>query len=359
MRCVMTVFVVLLGTVLGLARAVADGECFKGYHDLTPEERTTMITVLESARAAHHRDRVVLAGLTVGVDHEVAEAVGAGALRVAVRHQADDRPVERHRDVQGSGVQRDHQRSPVDQGDHLPQRRAECRFHRHRGLHVGKLAGQDQMIAPEHDSHREQATQLVDVPVVHAGQHDVLDHERVVLNLVDLGDGRVFELTWLSADDWWLELGRAAHVDTRTLRPAPDAGPVPDVIETPWELLLATGEAVQRRRPELLDQMVSDHSGATIAGDRVDSLETADDGDVRRWHEQLESTSRGRLHAAVMGRSGRGRPGAGIVEWVLFHDGWRSLTPFTSDGSTMVRIERVGAVDLPRALAARAAEVTS
>ena len=173
------------------------------------------------------------------------------------------------------------------------------------------------------------------------------------------GDGRVFELTWLSADDWWLELGRAAHVDTRTLRPAPDAGPVPDVIETPWELLLATGEAVQRRRPELLDQMVSDHSGATIAGDRLDSLETADDGDVRRWHEQLESTSRGRLHAAVMGRSGRGRPGAGIVEWVLLHDGWRSLTPFTRDGSTMVRIERMGAVDLPRALAVRAAEVTS
>ena len=173
------------------------------------------------------------------------------------------------------------------------------------------------------------------------------------------GDGQVFELGWLSADDWWLELGRAAHVDTRTLRPAPDAGPVPDVIETPWELLLATGEAVRRRRHELLDQMVSDHSGMTIAGDRLDSLETADDGDVRRGHEQLEGTSRGRLHAAVMGRSERGHPGAGIVEWVLFHDGWRSLTPFTRDGGTMVRIERMAAVDLPRALAVRAAEVTS
>jgi hypothetical protein len=173
------------------------------------------------------------------------------------------------------------------------------------------------------------------------------------------GDGQVFELSWLSADDWWLELGRAAHVDTATLRPAPEAGPVPDVVETPWELLLATGEAVQRRRHELLDQLVSDHSGMTIAGDTLDTLETADDSDVRRWHEQLESTSRGRLHAAVMGRSGRGRPGAGIVEWVLLHDGWRSLTPFTRDGWTMVRIERMGAVDLPRALAVRAAQVTS
>lgn len=173
------------------------------------------------------------------------------------------------------------------------------------------------------------------------------------------GDGEVFELGWLSADDWWLELGRAAHVDTATLRPAPDAGPLPDVIETPWELLVATGEAVQRRRHELLDQLVGDHTGMTIAGAGPDTLETADDGDVRRWHEQLERTSRGRLHAAVMARSERGRPGAGIVEWVLFHDGWRSLTPFTRDGWTMVRIERTGAVDLPRALAVRAAQVTS
>lgn len=177
------------------------------------------------------------------------------------------------------------------------------------------------------------------------------------------GDGQVFELSWLSADDWWLELGRAVHVDTATLRPAPapapGAGPVPDVVETPWELLLATGEAVQRRRHDLLDQMVSDHAGMTLAGDSLDALETADDRDVRRWHEQLESTSRGRLHAAVMGRSDRGRPGAGIVEWVLLHDGWRALTPFTRDGWTMVRIERMGAVDLPRALAVRAAQVTS
>lgn len=173
------------------------------------------------------------------------------------------------------------------------------------------------------------------------------------------GDGQTFELSWLSADDWWLELGRAAHVDTSTLAAAPAAEPIPAVVETPWDLLLATGEAVQRRRFELLDQMVSDYSGLTLAGDAAGTLETADDADVRRWHEQLESTSRGRLHAAVMGRSERGRPGAGIVEWVLFHDGWRSLTPFRRDGWDMVRIERKSPVDLPRELAVRAAAVTS
>jgi hypothetical protein len=173
------------------------------------------------------------------------------------------------------------------------------------------------------------------------------------------GDGDTFELSWLSADAWWLELGRAAYVDTRRLGASPSPEPLPDVVETPWDLLLATGEAVRRGRLELLGQMASDHTGMTLAGESLDALVTADDTDVRRWHEQLESSSRGRLHAAVMGRSERGRPGAGIVEWVLFHDGWRSLTPFRRDGWNMVRIERRGPADLPRELAVRAAAVTS
>lgn len=173
------------------------------------------------------------------------------------------------------------------------------------------------------------------------------------------GDGHTFELSWLSADDWWLELGRAAWVDTATLSPSIAADPLPAVVETPWDLLLATGEAVQRRRFELLDQMTSDYSGMTLTGESLDTLQTADDADVRRWHEQLESSSRGRLHAAVMGRGERGRPGVGIVEWVLFGDGWRSLTPFRRDGWNMVRLERTSPVELPRQLAVRAAGVTS
>ena len=41
------------------------------------------------------------------------------------------------------------------------------------------------------------------------------------------GDGSTFELSWLSADDWWLELGRAAHVDTATLSASPYDEPAP------------------------------------------------------------------------------------------------------------------------------------
>ena len=173
-------------------------------------------------------------------------------------------------------------------------------------------------------------------------------------------DGRGFELTWLAVEDWWLELGRAAWVDPQRFSPAGKSDePLPEVIETPWELLLATGESVGRNRVELLDQLVADYAGRTVAGDSIDALAPAADTDVRTWHEVLERTSRGRLHAAVLGRSERGRPGAGIVEWVLFSDGWRALTPFRRDGWNMVRIERKGPQDLGRDLAVLAAELTS
>lgn len=52
MRYVTTVLLVLLGSVLGLRQACADGVCERGYHDLTPAESATMTSVLEAARAA-------------------------------------------------------------------------------------------------------------------------------------------------------------------------------------------------------------------------------------------------------------------------------------------------------------------
>lgn len=48
----MAMCLLALGGVLGFSRADADAPCDKGYHDTTPEERATMTTVLESARAA-------------------------------------------------------------------------------------------------------------------------------------------------------------------------------------------------------------------------------------------------------------------------------------------------------------------
>jgi hypothetical protein len=50
---------------------------------------------------------------------------------------------------------------------------------------------------------------------------------------------------------------------------------------------------------------------------------------------------------------------AGVVEWVLLPDGWRSLTPVIRDGWEMVRLQRVGPRALPRALARLAAGVAA
>ena len=173
-------------------------------------------------------------------------------------------------------------------------------------------------------------------------------------------DGRRFELAWFAAADWWLELGRVAHVDRRRLGTAPEMEqPLPEVIETPWELLLATGEAVGSGRSELIAPLVADYTGMTLAGSSIESQRTATDAEASLWHADLERASRGRLHATIAGRSERGRPGVGVVEWVLFHDGWRSLTAFRRDGWNMVRIERQEPTELSRQLAVRAAKVAS
>lgn len=173
-------------------------------------------------------------------------------------------------------------------------------------------------------------------------------------------DGRRFELARLSAEDWWLELERAVCVDHEELLPVAESEVVlPAVLETPWELLVATGEAVIAHRADLLDQLVGDHAGATLAGETPAALTSAGHGEVRAWHELLETASRGRLHGAVLGRSERGRPSAGIVEWVLLPDGWRSLTALRRDGQHIVRIERRGPGDLGRDLGMLAAEVAT
>ncbi len=48
----MVVWLVLLGSLLSFSRADADAPCGKGFHDITPKQRATMTSVLESARAA-------------------------------------------------------------------------------------------------------------------------------------------------------------------------------------------------------------------------------------------------------------------------------------------------------------------
>ncbi|MGN0065841.1 MAG: hypothetical protein ACI379_16520 [Nocardioides sp.] len=172
-------------------------------------------------------------------------------------------------------------------------------------------------------------------------------------------DGLTTEVSWLAVEDWWKEIARVVVVP-----PAPDkeravGTELPRVVETPWELLLGTGEAVVSGRGELARQMVDDHTGLVRGGDVVGGTREADDQQALDWLATLAAPARARMHAVVLARGTHRPPGAAVVEWVLHADRWRSLTPYVDDGWRMVRVAEVDPVDLSGRVAALAAEVMS
>jgi hypothetical protein len=175
-------------------------------------------------------------------------------------------------------------------------------------------------------------------------------------------DGDTFEVARVPVEDWWLELGRTVHVAPRLLGSGIDVAssePLPAVIETPWELLLATSEAVARDRHHLVSELVQGDWGPTRTGACRDDLRAAAPDDVRTLHLALEEMCLGRMHGLVTGHGGDGTPGAGAIEWVLFGDGWRSVTPVQRDGWRLVRIERRSVADVSRDLAAHVVGVVA
>ena len=146
--------------------------------------------------------------------------------------------------------------------------------------------------------------------------------------------GSAVELAWLGSEHWQTELARAATV------PVPAAAPAPpgEGIEVPLDVLLAAGEALRSCRADLLHALVA----------------RAGSDDPSGLHDQLV-----RLHTAVVGRllatvAARidGTSRAGWVSWLLFGDGWRSLTPVGRDGRPVVLVAPAEPLDLGRQVAA-------
>ena len=142
-------------------------------------------------------------------------------------------------------------------------------------------------------------------------------------------DGSTYELSWLVDAMWRPELARAATVRPSS-SPVPGQQVMPDLVELPYDVLLATGEAWHRRRADLVAELgrrLGDDlrvNGQPAPGDRVALL--------------------GALHAETMGRlqalvSCEGR--VGLIAWLRYSDGWRQLTPVTRDGENFVRMEKV------------------
>jgi hypothetical protein len=147
--------------------------------------------------------------------------------------------------------------------------------------------------------------------------------------MVSTIDGRSYELSWLADDIWRLELARAATVTKPTIWAT---GPrvLPDRVELPYELLLATGEAWHRRRPDLIAEL-----GRRLGGDvRVDGG-IAQSG-LTQLLTRLHAETTGRLQSVVRvgGRVGR-------INWLRYGDGWWQLTPYTRGGERLVRVEKV------------------
>lgn len=146
--------------------------------------------------------------------------------------------------------------------------------------------------------------------------------------------GGVVELAWLGAEHWQTELARAATVSV------PNGAPTPpeDRVEVPLDVLLAAGEALRTRRSDVLDEL------ATRAG-------SDDPSGLRDQLVRLHTAVVGRLLATVATRDD-GTTRAGWVSWLLFGDGWRSLTPVRRNNRPVVLLAPAVPLDLGRQVAA-------
>lgn len=147
-------------------------------------------------------------------------------------------------------------------------------------------------------------------------------------------DGQGFELAWFDDDLWALELARAVTVA------APGGGrePPATALHLPHELLLGTGGALREGRVDLFAELVRRHTGRVHRGDGSEPLDfAATDDQMRRLHTSVL----GRLQAVVTGSGTAEARRVGWVSWLLYSDGWRSLTPYLSDREPHVRLEPV------------------
>lgn len=141
------------------------------------------------------------------------------------------------------------------------------------------------------------------------------------------------DVTWGSIDvrEWRAELGRVCRIPVpRDTPPPPETAPA-----LPWDLVVGTGVARSRHRPDL--------AAALLA--RVDAP-------LREQVDQLHTSAVGRLRAVGMQPS---RRRIGVVSWLLFAGGWQALTPYLGVGvdgpRAMLRLEPRAPEDLAREVA--------
>jgi hypothetical protein len=165
-------------------------------------------------------------------------------------------------------------------------------------------------------------------------------------------DGIVFELAWFPTSQWPGELARVAVIpEDLSLHDSS----LPPVVDLPYELADAAGEALRTGRSDLVSVLVAQHRGE-VTDDQGGEFT---DADVTGFLSALTTECRGRLRALVADVSGKTTTTVGVVSWILLADGWRSLRPHQADDAHRVEVRRVQPVDLGAELAAVLAEVTA
>ncbi|MBB6627692.1 hypothetical protein H5V45_10205 [Nocardioides sp. KIGAM211] len=146
--------------------------------------------------------------------------------------------------------------------------------------------------------------------------------------------GGAVELGWFDDDLWQVDLARTVTVTRpRTTARAPE-----QVLDLPHELLLGSGEALRLHRGDVLAELVARHAGSVFADDGDLPLGLAGTDEQVRL---LNTSALGRLRTVVSGLGPTGARKVGWVSWLLFPDGWRALTPYSSGGVARVRIHPV------------------
>lgn len=165
-------------------------------------------------------------------------------------------------------------------------------------------------------------------------------------------DGIVFELAWFPTGQWPGELARVTVIpEDLSLHESS----LPPVVDLPYELADAAGEALRTGRSDLVSVLVAHHRGS-ITDHRGGELT---DAEVTGFLTALTTECRGRLRALVADVSGPTTSSVGVVSWMLLADGWRSLRPHQVAGVHRVEVRRVQPVDLGTELAPVLAVVSS
>ncbi len=163
-------------------------------------------------------------------------------------------------------------------------------------------------------------------------------------------DGIVFELAWFPVAQWTVELGRVTTVPEDLPL---TASRVPALLDVPYALADAVGEAIRSGRSDLVPILVAQTEGE-VRGDGEPLGET----EATTTLSAVHSESRGRLRILAAEVAEGATSSVGVVSWVLLNDGWHSLTPRHDDGAR-VSVSRVEPDDLPAELAPVLAQVST